>query len=114
MDLCGICAENPSVFPSSTIPSDIRLRLRMRSELGTTDVLEVRILFCSIHGLQRYDNRFGRCKLFNTPVQDSVEKQESTSVSNISRVGSAPCTGLVAGTLVVDVILGKRFETPLG
>ena len=48
-------------------------------------------------------------KLFNTPVQDSVEKGGRTSVRNLSRVSSAPCTGLVAGTLVLAIIPGKTI-----
>jgi hypothetical protein len=40
-------------------------------------------------------------KVFNTTVENSVEKRDGISVSDSARDGSAFCTGASAGTLVV-------------
>ncbi|MFY9741594.1 MAG: hypothetical protein WAK21_06300, partial [Candidatus Sulfotelmatobacter sp.] len=40
------------------------------------------------------------CKVFNTTVDNPVEKRGAIIVSNSARDGSAFCTGASAGTLV--------------
>jgi hypothetical protein len=42
--------------------------------------------------------------LFNTPVENSVEKVESTLVSSSSAGASTPCTETGAGTFVVELL----------
>jgi hypothetical protein len=48
-------------------------------------------------------------KVFNTTVENSVEKHESIPVSDSDKYGSALCTGASAGTFVLQPSAGGAW-----